>query len=381
MPLLGDLLKYADSNGESFGNLIGRVEGWTIALALATELNQEYNSALDDMGAAQGRTARAFDTVTQGIGAQAFQWEQLIVKGEVFLQKIQQGLAPALGDLLDALEPVADKAIELAQAFADLDSKTQRQIVNWGLFAIALGPALKLIGMAVTLFRGLGAAIAFVAPLVGRLLLGMTWPLALLMAAITLLGIAWHQNWGNIQGRTAAARAAIIPHIDAIKASYESWSQSVMNTDFSSWDRFMASMASNRATFVQMMSDIGNATRDAINAFAGFELIGRPIERIGIWIDNAKAKIIELGVQAVQLGAKLILPFIASRAAIGMLRSISKPVSGRRSPTFRRPSPSLASESKVALTAPSLPPETPSQVSGPHSQSIGQASAIAFLAV
>lgn len=271
VPVLQQLLKYSGDSGESFGNLIGRVEGWTIALALAGELNGEYNRSLAEMNDAMGASERAFQTVTQGIGTQAFTWEQLGIKAQVLMQRLQEGLAPALGQLLEQLTPVADKAIELADAFAELDPATQQQIVNWGLFAVALGPALRILSGVVTAISLLWGAVSVAGPAVGAFLLSIAGPLTLIMIAVTALAVVWNLNWFNIQERTAAARAAIIPHMDAIKAAYDNWISTVQQTDFSSWDGFWASMANNRAAFVNMMYEIGQATQDAIAAFAGFQ--------------------------------------------------------------------------------------------------------------
>lgn len=265
------ITQYSKDANVPLGDLIGRLEGMLLTTLLTGSQLDDYNQKLKILQEVSGATDEAFRKVTEGIGAQAFTWEQLGVKTQVLFEKLQEGLAPALGAVLDKLGPVADKAIVLADAFTKLDPATQQQIVNWGLFAIALGPALRILGGIVSAITGLWGVVSVVGPMIGSGLLAISWPLALVMAAVTILAIVWNQNWFNIQERTAAARDAIIPHIDAIKASYASWISTVQQTDFSSWDGFWASMANNRAAFVNMMYEIGQATQDAIAAFAGFQ--------------------------------------------------------------------------------------------------------------
>lgn len=323
------LNEYSKLTGVSFGDLIGRVEGWTIAQALATDLNDDYAKSLAAMEDAQGSTAKAFETVTQGIGAQAFTWEQLGVKAQVFLERLQTGLTPALSDLLDNLGPVADKAVDLATAFANLDPATQQQIVNWGLLAVALGPALRILGGMIGIATTLWGVIGTVAPLIGSALLSMAWPLAILMAAITLLAVAWNQNWFGIQERTAAAAAAIKPHVEGIKDAWSNWVSTVAKTDFSSWDGFVASFKANGEAMRGLLSALGSAAMDAINAFFGFDVVGSVISTLKGWIESGKISLASFGLQALVFVAQFVSSFSGALAQVAtFVTSVKTNISG-----------------------------------------------------
>lgn len=68
-------------------------------------------------------------------------------------------LIKALRSGLDAVKPWINNLADLAKKFSSLSTEQQQNIINWGLMAAALGPALKLLGGGVTAIGGLVKAI------------------------------------------------------------------------------------------------------------------------------------------------------------------------------------------------------------------------------
>lgn len=62
-------------------------------------------------------------------------------------------LVDALRDGIEAATPLIEKLAEMGESFSNLDEDTQRTIIKWGLFAIAGGPVLSMMGNVVS---GLG---------------------------------------------------------------------------------------------------------------------------------------------------------------------------------------------------------------------------------
>ena len=64
-------------------------------------------------------------------------------------------LIKALRSGLDAVKPWLNNLADLAKKFSSLSSEQQQNIIKWGLFAAALGPALKLLGGGISVIGGL----------------------------------------------------------------------------------------------------------------------------------------------------------------------------------------------------------------------------------
>lgn len=68
-------------------------------------------------------------------------------------------LIKALRSGLDAVKPWLNNLADLAKKFSSLSTEQQQNIINWGLMAAALGPALKLLGGGVSVIGGFVKAI------------------------------------------------------------------------------------------------------------------------------------------------------------------------------------------------------------------------------
>lgn len=68
-------------------------------------------------------------------------------------------LIKALREGLNAAKPWIENLAELAKKFSSLSTEQQQNILKWGLFAAALGPALKLLGGGISVIGGFAKAI------------------------------------------------------------------------------------------------------------------------------------------------------------------------------------------------------------------------------
>lgn len=68
-------------------------------------------------------------------------------------------LIKALRSGLDAVKPWLSNLADLAKKFSSLSTEQQQNILKWGLFAAALGPALKLLGGGISVIGGFAKAI------------------------------------------------------------------------------------------------------------------------------------------------------------------------------------------------------------------------------
>lgn len=183
----------AEASGAPLQSYLGSIEGQTLALALAGPQADVFTEKLTAMQDVAGASEEAFLAQTQGINAAGFTMQQLTVKSEVLMQKLGDGLAPALGIVLDAVTPMVDWVGNLAAQFAGLDATTQTMIVAALGLVAALGPVLAMLPMIAT-------AVGVIAS-----------PVGLVIGAVALLGAAWATNFGGIQDATAAVWAAIQP--------------------------------------------------------------------------------------------------------------------------------------------------------------------------
>ncbi len=68
-------------------------------------------------------------------------------------------LIKALREGLNAVKPWLNNLADLAKKFSSLSTEQQQNIIKWGLFAAALGPALKLLGGGISVIGGFAKAI------------------------------------------------------------------------------------------------------------------------------------------------------------------------------------------------------------------------------
>ena len=200
----------AEASGTPLQKYISSIEGQTLALALAGPQADAFTEKLAAMQDVTGASDAAFRAQAEGVNAAGFTMQQLVIKSEVLMQRLGDGLAPALAIVLDRITPLVDWAGNLAASFASLDSNTQLMIVAGAGLVAALGPLLTMLPM-------ITAAVGALAS-----------PIGLVVGAVALLGAAWATNFGGIQDATMATWAAIQP----VLAGWAAWMQSALPAAF-----------------------------------------------------------------------------------------------------------------------------------------------------
>lgn len=272
------IVRAAEKSGTPLQKYISSIEGQTLALALSGSLTDDYTAKLEAMQQATGATDAAFAAQTEGINSSGFAAEQAAVKWEVFLQKLDEGLAPAKAAVIDALSPIADKLLELGEAFAGLDEDKQKFIVAVAGIAAALGPALIAIGAVVSAI----GAIGLTATLVG---LGMV-VLAVLVAA----------NWETIKTKTTEAVDAMTPYWE----TFLGWIDAAKTGDFGPLVQGLKDAAATLGTLgleklgeakislMEKFDTTGLAEKLKLDQYMTFDLAG--------WIDTELSKVQKISI-------------------------------------------------------------------------------------
>ena len=196
----------AEQSGKPLQAFMGSIEGQTAALALADGQANVYQEKLEAMEDAAGASDAAFAAQTEGINANGSAMELMRVKMEVVLQRLSDGLVPAISSAITVVAPFVDKISALATKFAELEPAQQKTIVKILGVVAAAGPALMMFGgmargvggiisvvkVVIPVFAGLAAANwAVVAPV-----LAVVGGLALLAAGVVLVV----KHWESIKG-------------------------------------------------------------------------------------------------------------------------------------------------------------------------------------
>ncbi len=200
------IVQSARNSSTPLQNFIGSIEGQTLALALAGPQADSFTKNLQSMQSVAGSADAAFQAQTTGVNSLGFAFEQVQAKANVWLQKLGDGLAPALGKVLDKASPLVDIAIDIADRFAKADEATQGWALAAGGLLLAMGPLLMVL-------PGIVAGLGVIGGLIGMI----SWPVALAILAIAGLALAWKNNFLGIQEKTAEAWAVIQPYLADIK--------------------------------------------------------------------------------------------------------------------------------------------------------------------
>ena len=136
------LAETTGGNTNELAKMFGSVEALNAVLALTGSQAETYAQKLEAMRRSTGSLTAAFDAQTKGINANGFTMQQLRSTVQVLMQRLGDGLAPAMTRVLRAILPLADKAIDLSKWFVNLDEKTQTWILGAAGMVAALGPLL-----------------------------------------------------------------------------------------------------------------------------------------------------------------------------------------------------------------------------------------------
>lgn len=284
----------AEETGQPLQKFISSSEGVQIAIAATQGQAETYTEKLEAMQDVTGATDAAFEAQTQGINANGFAMQQLASKMQVAAQKIGDGIAPALSNVLDVLEPVIDGVVNLAKSFANAPPAVQRTIVVISGIVAAIGPLLMLIGSISTGIGAITGLFGMLAPAMAGAggaaaaaagaLAFLTSPITLIIAGIAALVTAFATDFLGIRTHTMELVEWAKPYI----AQFWSWMQGVFSTGL--------------AMFNDIFNAIGALFRGDLSSFLehGKAAFNSFIEHIAYIFGALPDRMIEMGRNVVE---------------------------------------------------------------------------------
>jgi len=177
----------------------------TLAENVLPKVSEKFNEAVDTID----RVVYLFMGIPELVQAANGDFDTLTGLLEGRLLKI----ADVIGLPDEKIRPLMDDLRELGSTIATFVSE------NVIPFVETHGPDLKAAFEAVATFLAT-AAIASTIVGIGSALLGLLQPINLVIGAVALLAVAWKNDWGGIQEKTAAAWAEIKKVLDAVVDAY-----------------------------------------------------------------------------------------------------------------------------------------------------------------
>lgn len=264
-----------EGNTNTLGKMFGSVESVNAVLALTGGQADTFKMKLAAMGQAAGATDAAFAAQTEGINKAGFTMQQVKAQVEVLMQRLGDGLAPALYDVLEAVKPLIDRAVELATKFAGMDKEQQRLILTIGAVLVAIGPALTVLG---TLTTSLSAIISVSGGVAGALTgaggvaasLGLLLnPIGLTVAAVGGLAVAWATDFGGIRTKTTEQAQYIGRAVADLGQNVQNSLSTSMNAAQSSWRTSWANLTGAiTSEAIQMRDRAGSAGQSVASSLS-----------------------------------------------------------------------------------------------------------------
>lgn len=185
------------------------IRGVNIMLATGSERYQELEVKLRS---SEGAAKSMADTMEGGVGGAIREMESALEELMIVLGNI----------IVVGVTPLIKYITDLANWFSKLPAPIQQTVVAIGAILAVIGPLLVIIGSVAsaigslaTLFGSggaLAAAFAFAKTAIAGIVTALgsfALPVALVIAAVTALALAWKNNWFDIQGKFQAAKTAI----------------------------------------------------------------------------------------------------------------------------------------------------------------------------
>lgn len=214
--VLNLLNDYAIENDLSLKDMFGSMNAGSAALTLLSDGVEGFNSRLEDMDNATGKTAENAETMETG-------W----IKVQKATTQMKNALIEFGAMVAPIVEQVANKISELVDWFNSLDDSTKEMIGKAALFVIALGPMMtgiskvigwgdklinnwdKIKGAGSLLLGGLKATVGFIFSPAGAIMVGI--------AAVIAVGVALWKNWDTIKEKASALWNGLKNIFDNIK--------------------------------------------------------------------------------------------------------------------------------------------------------------------
>jgi phage-related protein len=233
----------SESSIERVSELFGSIEAGNAILSLTGQGATIFNDALKEMENSAGATDRAYammsETASGSIDRIIARLQVAAVEmGEKFIPIVEDTIVLITDAFIPALEVAVDVIGVVADAFNKLPQPVKVVILAVTAFIAALGPVLVAVGAVVSSIGTLAAAfgtggalagaISFISatilpalstafgiiaytviPIVIEAIALLATPFGLVAAALVAFGLAWKNNWFDIQGKFQAAKTTI----------------------------------------------------------------------------------------------------------------------------------------------------------------------------
>lgn len=185
------------------------VRAASILLKEGTAGHQAMTAAVNEQGAAQAVAEARMKGLSGAV--------------EYFKGTLETVMIDASTPWLDQLSKMIRGTADLIAKFSDLPAPVQRGVVVFLALMAAVGPILVAVGTLITSIGAISAAFTALGPVLaaaGTAIAALSGPIAIVLAAITGLSIAWQQNWFGIRDITAQAWEAIKGYVQNMRNAF-----------------------------------------------------------------------------------------------------------------------------------------------------------------
>lgn len=190
--------------------LVGSIEGQTIALALAGNSSQDFTNKLAEMGKAQGSMKQAFKDQTAGVNKAGHGFTMLMTRLTNFASRVGDVLAPVFLSLLDSLEPFMNTLQSLSPTLIKIGA-------IFGAVLAVIGPILIVVSQLISAFTAISGFLATFGGLqaiiiaIGSALATIGWPITIIIGLLLLLYKFWQPVSAFFMGTLNGIKKAFEP--------------------------------------------------------------------------------------------------------------------------------------------------------------------------
>lgn len=238
---------------EQFGVKINAaaIEAKALSMGLADTAGE-----LDDNAKAQAALALIYEQTDQFAGDFANTSDGLANSQRILNAELEDASAKLGDEFRPILLELVQTGREVIKWFSDLSPEMKKTIGVIALIVAVVGPLILIIG---TIISAIGAIIPVVTAVAGVLTMPLMAIIILVIGIITLLWMAWTQNWGDIQGKTKAVIEWIIVFIDRLVK----WVKDIPENTAKTFEKI-------KSDFENLKTKIGEKISETINNIKKF---------------------------------------------------------------------------------------------------------------